>query len=95
MFSLLLLIGCANQDYEEEENLDRIGNTLVLDGVCSKEINQCAPGNPILYDEPCEHFCDVCWYCEGITVIRVNSAKLIYVGVQLVEDNPFYLFDSF
>ena len=80
MFSLLLLIGCANQDYEEEENLDRIGNTLVLDGVCSKEINQCAPGNPILYDEPCEHFCDVCWYCEGINSNKGEFCKVNICG---------------
>ena len=74
-FFLLLLTGCSNQYSGEEDNLaeerDRIGaeldkNPLPLDGACSSEIGQCAPGISIEYDHVCKGFCNYCWYCAGL-----------------------------
>ena len=71
----LLLTGCANQyDAEKddlEEERDRISleldrNPLPIDGACSSEVGQCAPGLSIEYDHVCEGFCDYCWYCAGL-----------------------------
>ena len=69
----LLLTGCSNNDYGEDskrdDEIDRISgelDTLPLEGACSDEIGQCAPGLPVPYDEVCDHFCDFCWYCAGV-----------------------------
>ena len=73
VFCLFLLTGCSNRDYgeesEREDEIDRINGqleTLPLDGVCSDEVGQCAPGLSVPYDEVCDHFCDFCWYCAGV-----------------------------